>query len=95
MRTRTKGICYGIIYGMGVKLLSAQLQTSESEAVLFMDSFRDTYPGIKVFISETLQYCRDKGFVETLKGRRRYLPHINETDVTKKGIFIQFLFIAT
>ncbi|XP_018568952.2 DNA polymerase theta [Anoplophora glabripennis] len=85
MRQNTKHICYGIIYGMGSKTLAEQLEIDESEAILFMDSFRNTYPGIKKFIKETIDSCRDKGYIETISGRRRYLPHINEANTTKRA----------
>lgn len=85
MRQNTKHICYGIIYGMGSKTLAEQLEIEENEAVLFMDTFRNTYPGIKKFIKETIDSCRKKGYIETVSGRKRYLPHINETNTTKRG----------
>lgn len=87
MRQQTKGICYGIIYGMGAKSLSDQLQITENDAAIFMDTFRNTYPGIKSFITKTLKSCQEKGYVETLKGRRRYLPNINENDINKRGLY--------
>lgn len=85
MRQQTKGICYGIIYGMGAKALSEQLQLTETDAVVFMETFRNTYPGIKSFITKTIKICQENGYVETLRGRRRYLPHINESDSAKRG----------
>lgn len=72
---------------MGVKSLSDQIQITETDALKFMDTFRKTYPGIKSFITKTLNNCQKKGYVETLKGRRRYLPHIKENDISKRGLY--------
>lgn len=93
MRQQTKALCYGIIYGMGAKCLSDQLQITETDAVVFMDTFRNTYPGIKSFIADTVKSCRDKEYVETFQGRRRYLPTINENDLSKKGLYFTLSYI--
>lgn len=85
LRQQTKGLCYGIIYGMGNKALADQLETTEADAFIFNDRFMRTYPGIKTFINQSLASCRENGYVETLIGRRRYLPHIN--DLSKKGLY--------
>ncbi|VEN52432.1 unnamed protein product [Callosobruchus maculatus] len=86
MRQHTKHLCYGIIYGMGTKALSEQLEIEEEDALAFMETFKNTYPALKTFIRETVEKCRRNGYVETLTGRRRYLPNINDdTDPTKKG----------
>lgn len=83
---------------MGGKTLAEQLEIDENEAVLFMDTFRNTYPGIKKFIKETIDSCMNKGYIETIFGRRRYLPRINETNTTKqsnlnviKDLFVEIL----
>lgn len=85
MRQQTKGICYGIIYGMGAKALSEQLQLTETDAVVFMETFRNTYPGIRSFITKTVKNCQENGYIQTVRGRRRYLPHIKDNDQNKRG----------
>ncbi|CAG9863608.1 unnamed protein product [Phyllotreta striolata] len=85
IRQNAKHLCYGIIYGMGCKTLAAQLDSSEEEAAEFVETFMRTYPGIKSFINRTLERCRRDGYVETISGRKRYLPHINECNLVKKG----------
>nr|CAI5843934.1 unnamed protein product [Callosobruchus analis] len=86
MRQHTKHLCYGIIYGMGAKALSEQQEIEEEDALAFMETFKNTYPALKTFIKQTVERCRKNGYVETLTGRRRYLPNINDdTDATKKG----------
>lgn len=76
MRQRAKQLCYGIIYGMGTKTLSDQLQTTEDEARHFMENFMSTYPAIKKYIQKVIDNCKEKGYVETLAKRKRYLPNI-------------------
>ena len=65
------------MYGVGANTLSQQLDVSENEALGFISTFMDTYPGVKKFIEKTIHDCKKNGFVTTLKGRRRYLPNIN------------------
>lgn len=79
-RQQAKQICYGILYGIGVKALSEQLCVVEEEASAFMSTFKSTYPGVKKFIDETVLQCRKKGHVVTMGGRRRYLPNINASE---------------
>ncbi|XP_076250621.1 DNA polymerase theta isoform X2 [Rhynchophorus ferrugineus] len=79
-RAHAKQICYGIIYGMGAKTLADQLGVSEDDAFYFMETFRNTYEGIKQFTKRTIDDCKRKGYVETITGRRRYLPNINNND---------------
>ena len=76
-RQHTKQICYGIIYGMSAKSLAEQLTVSEEEAEDFMDSFKSKYTGMSSFITSTIQECREKGYIKTLFGRKRFLPLIN------------------
>lgn len=78
---------------MGAKSLSAQLQISETDAAVFMETFRNTYPEIKSFITKTLKSCREKGYVETLKSRRRYLLNINGNVGPKRGLYFSLVYI--
>lgn len=88
MRHNVKQICYGIIYGMGAKTLAEHLEVSIEDATVFMESFRNTYLGIKEFIANTITNCKKKGYVETILGRRRRLPGINDPDPTISGTFL-------
>ncbi|KPJ02893.1 DNA polymerase theta [Papilio xuthus] len=76
LRQKAKQLCYGILYGMGNRTLSQHLDVTEMEAAVFMDSFYNTYPSLKMFKQSIIDACREHGFVETLKKRRRYLPDI-------------------
>ena len=84
-RQQAKQICYGLIYGMGAKTLSEQLEVSEEEAGAYMEQFKDRYSGIKHYIKETVNTTRNRGYVTTLSGRRRYLPGINSSNSFAKA----------
>ncbi|XP_064085810.1 DNA polymerase theta-like [Macrobrachium nipponense] len=79
-RQQAKQICYGMIYGMGARALGDQLNVDENEALTFMDKFKSRFPGVQDFMQKTVESCREKGYVETLMGRRRYLPNICSTN---------------
>ncbi|CAG9823805.1 unnamed protein product [Phaedon cochleariae] len=85
MRQRVKHICYGIIYGMGSRTLADQLNIDENEASQFITTFKDTYPGLKTFIKDTVEKCRINSYVQTITGRKRFLPNINDANAVKKG----------
>lgn len=76
-RQHAKQICYGIIYGMGARTLSEQLEVEEEVAIEFMETFHRKYPGIKKYIQKVVQNAKLVEYVETVTGRRRYLPNIN------------------
>lgn len=88
-RQHAKQICYGIIYGMGTKTLSEQLDVSEEDAAEFMESFHCKYPGIKRYIQKVIEKCRKDGFVESISGRRRYLPNINHENSAIKSTYFK------
>ncbi|KAM3935772.1 DNA polymerase theta [Leptodactylus fuscus] len=80
MRQQAKQICYGIIYGMGAKSLGEQMGVEEEDAACYIQSFKARYTGIQRFLKETVKNCAANGFVQTLLGRRRYLPAIKDTN---------------
>ncbi|KAM6474903.1 DNA polymerase theta isoform 1-T1 [Liasis olivaceus] len=85
LRQQAKQICYGIIYGIGAKSLGEQMGVQETDALCFIESFKSRYPGIQKFLKETAKKCSQDGFVQTIMGRRRYLPAIKETNPYKKA----------
>lgn len=85
LRQQAKQICYGVIYGMGTKTLSEQLSIPEEVALEFTESFHNKYPGIKKYIQKVIEKCKQDEFVETIMGRRRYLPNINDKTVAVKS----------
>ncbi|KAM3864859.1 DNA polymerase theta [Diretmus argenteus] len=80
LRQQAKQICYGIIYGMGAKSLGEQMGVEENDAACYIESFKARYKGIQGFLRETVKSCVKKGYVQTLLGRRRYLPGITHTN---------------
>ncbi|XP_029287125.1 DNA polymerase theta isoform X2 [Cottoperca gobio] len=85
LRQQAKQICYGIIYGMGAKSLGEQMGVEENDAACYIESFKGRYKGINVFLRETVKNCIKNGYVQTLMGRRRYLPGITDSNSHIKG----------
>lgn len=76
-RRSAKAINFGLIYGMSAFGLAKQLGTGRTEAQSYIDHYFETYPGVRKYMDDTRSMARDKGYVETLFGRRLYLPDIN------------------
>ncbi|XP_023420662.1 DNA polymerase theta isoform X2 [Cavia porcellus] len=85
LRQQAKQICYGIIYGMGAKSLGEQMGIKEDAAACYIDSFKSRYKGINCFLRETVKNCERDGFVQTVLGRRRYLPGIRDNNPYRKA----------
>ncbi|XP_006884376.1 PREDICTED: DNA polymerase theta [Elephantulus edwardii] len=85
LRQQAKQICYGIIYGMGAKALGEQMGITENDAACYIDSFKSRYKGINQFMKDTVNNCRRDGFVQTILGRRRYLPGIKDNNPYHKA----------
>lgn len=79
MRRRAKVINFGILYGMGVNALRANLgeSTSREEAQEFLNAYFNTFTRLAEYLEETKREARTKGYTETLFGRRRYFPGMN------------------
>jgi DNA polymerase I len=75
-RRSAKAINFGLIYGMSAFGLARQLNISRGEAQKYVDLYFERYPGVKRYMEETRQKARDVGYVETIFGRRLYLPEI-------------------
>lgn len=76
MRDTAKRINFGIVYGMSSFGLAKDLEITQVEAQNFIDSYFLRYPGVKDFIEKQIKQVRISGYVQTLLGRRRYLPGI-------------------
>ena len=76
-RRSAKAINFGLIYGMSAFGLANQLKVSRSEAQDYVDSYFEKYPGVQKFMDETRALADEKGYVETIFGRRLYLPDIH------------------
>jgi len=85
MRARAKTANFGIIYGISAFGLSQRLNISRHEAKQLIDSYFDTYPMVKEYMDKSIRFARDKGYVETIMGRRRYLKDINSRNAVVRG----------
>lgn len=84
-RRNAKAVNFGIIYGQSAFGLSQNLGISRKEAAEIIDQYFTQYPGIKKYMSDTMNSARENGFVETILGRRRYLRDINSANQTVRG----------
>jgi len=85
MRRRAKTVNFGIIYGISAFGLSQRIGISRTEAKEIIDSYFEQFPGIKTYMDDTIAFCRDKGYVETMIGRRRNIRDINSQNRTVVG----------
>ncbi len=76
-RRSAKAINFGLLYGMSAFGLAKQLGIDRPSAQLYMNTYFARYPGVQTYMDETRESAKEKGFVETLFGRRLYLPEIN------------------
>ena len=76
-RRAAKAINFGLIYGMSAFGLGKQLNIGRNEAQQYVDTYFERYPGVRRYMEDTKQLARDQGYVETVFGRRLYLPDIN------------------
>lgn len=77
MRRQAKAVNFGVVYGISDYGLSQNLGISRKEAQAFIDTYFEKYPGVQKYMEEVVREAKDKGYVETLYHRRRYLPDIN------------------
>jgi DNA polymerase-1 len=78
VRRQAKAINFGVIYGISAFGLSNQLRIPRSEAQTFIDAYFERFPGIRAYMEATKEHARDKGYVETMFGRRIHTPDINQ-----------------
>ncbi|MGI9308439.1 MAG: DNA polymerase I, partial [Gammaproteobacteria bacterium] len=83
-RRSAKAINFGLIYGMSAFGLAKQLGTTRYEAQDYVDLYFERYPGVKRFMDDTRAQAHDKGYVETVYGRRLYLPDINARQAQRR-----------
>jgi DNA polymerase-1 len=84
-RSNAKTVNFGIIYGVSAFGLSNQTNLSRSEAKELIDTYYETYPKLRAYISKQVDFARDNGYVETVLGRRRYLKDINSRNAVVRG----------
>ncbi|MGE4594003.1 MAG: DNA polymerase I [Gammaproteobacteria bacterium] len=76
-RRNAKAINFGLIYGMSAFGLAKQIDVSRTEAKEYIDAYFANYPGVLEYMDSTKEKAKEQGFVETIKGRRLYLPQVN------------------
>lgn len=84
-RRKAKEVNFGIIYGIGAFGLASRLEIKNSEAKEIIDRYFSEYPRVRQYMEETKQFARSHGYVQTLKGRRRYLKQINNQNATARA----------
>ena len=84
-RSNAKTVNFGIVYGVSAFGLSQQTNLSRSEAKELIDAYYLTYPKLKAYMNEQVDFAREKGYVETVLGRRRYLKDINSQNAVVRS----------
>ncbi|UUC46654.1 DNA polymerase I [Flavobacterium cerinum] len=84
-RSHAKTVNFGIIYGVSAFGLSNQTSLSRSESKELIDTYYQTYPRLKAYIQEQMEFAREHGYVQTVLGRRRYLKDINSANAVVRG----------
>ncbi|MBP5451896.1 MAG: DNA polymerase I [Treponema sp.] len=77
MRRMAKTVNFGVMYGMSAFRLAADLGISRTQAKEFIDQYFQTYSGVRKFLDDTISSAKEKGYVETILHRRRYISNIN------------------
>ena len=84
-RSNAKTVNFGIIYGVSAFGLSNQTDLSRGEAKELIDTYYETYPKLRAYMSKQVDFARDNGYVQTVLGRRRYLKDINSRNAVVRG----------
>jgi DNA polymerase-1 len=83
-RRAAKAINFGLIYGMSAFGLAKQLGIGRHQAQSYVDVYFERYPGVRAYMDETRELAHEQGYVETLLGRRLYLPEINSRNAQRR-----------
>ncbi len=86
MRSKAKTANFGIIYGISSFGLSQRLNIGRSESKALIDGYFSSYPGVKRYMETVVSQARDKGYVDTILGRRRYLNDIRSGNQVLRGV---------
>ncbi len=85
MRRKAKTANFGIIYGISVFGLAERMNVDRREAKELIDGYFETYPAVKAYMDRSIEVARRQGYVETIFGRKRFLPDINSRNATVRG----------
>lgn len=86
MRRLAKSINFGIVYGISPYGLARQLGTTKTVAKRYMDEYFERYSGVKAYMGWSIRKAREKGYAETILGRRRYIPELRSKNSAQRGI---------
>ena len=78
-RRKAKAVNFGIVYGISAFGLAQDIGITNSMASEFMKKYYEAYPEIKIFMDKTIEFCKENGYVSTMKNRKRYIPDINSS----------------
>lgn len=85
LRRKAKTANFGIVYGISAFGLSERLSIPRAEAKMLIDGYYYSYPRVKEYMNESIEQAREKGYVTTIMGRKRYLPDINSRNAVVRG----------
>ncbi|MEY2732847.1 MAG: hypothetical protein RLZZ523_718, partial [Actinomycetota bacterium] len=86
MRRQIKAMSYGLAYGLSSYGLAQQLDISPTDANILMGKYFERFGGIQIYLKEVVRIARDKGYTETIMGRRRYLPDLNHDNRQRREV---------
>ncbi len=84
-RRNAKAVNFGIVYGISSFGLSEDLSIGRKEAAQYIEDYFKTYPGIKIFLDDTVKHAKDMGYVVTLFGRRRPVPELTSSNFMQRS----------
>ncbi len=85
MRRKAKTANFGIIYGISIFGLAERMNVDRKEAKELIDGYFETYPQVKTYMDKSIEVAREKGYVETIFHRKRFLPDINSRNAVVRG----------
>lgn len=85
MRSRAKAVNFGIVYGIGAFSLAKNIHVSRYEASQYIKNYLNTYSGVRDYMDRVVSRAKEDGFVETIFGRRRYLPELTSSNANLRA----------
>lgn len=85
MRSRAKAVNFGIVYGIGAFSLAKNIHVSRYEASQYIKNYLNTYSGVRDYMDRVVKKAKEDGFVETIFGRRRYLPELTSSNANLRA----------
>ena len=86
LRSSAKAVNFGIVYGIGAYSLSRDIGVTVKEAEAFIQSYLDSFPGVRQYMDDTIAFGKEHGYVATLFGRRRALPELTSSNFNVRAL---------